>query len=233
MHSVQNILHETIARVKLKAVDTAPEEHCKECKGGLPIVDDQRIVRCDIDDVIYCCPQYERVSKKYKRPEICRTSQIPPIYRQATLDFPSKVCEEIKQFCKGDKKLLVIAGGVGCGKTCGASAYLIEMGGGLFVDVSEIKTAVFRKDWEYLREIKEVKRLVIDDLGLEHPDTTGFFQSVIDEIINIRHGKGIYTVITTNLTHKEFVARYGERVKDRLKESGIFFSSKEESFRRR
>lgn len=61
-------------------------------------------------------------------------------------------------------------------------------------------------------------RLVIDDIGMEYLDAKGFLVSLIDEIVHERHRRELPTVMTANLSPKDFLERYGRRVVDRIAE---------------
>ena len=176
--------------------------------------------------------KYEEIWKRVHHQEMLENLRIPKRYWKVTLNFKSKVCKYIKQFIEKKSRCLVISGGAGCGKTSGVCAYLIEQHRGMFVDVSEIKTAVFSYDFDFLDDIKKCDILVIDDLGLEHKDESGFFASIVDEIFNTRYSQDKITLITTNLNIDGFRERYGERVIDRIREWGSFIETKEKSFRR-
>jgi DNA replication protein DnaC len=74
---------------------------------------------------------------------------------------------------------------------------------------------------------------VIDDLGSEYHDAKGFFQTLLDEIIDVRYAGKLPTVITTNLDAAGFAAWYGERIVDRVREGGRFIACGNASLRRR
>lgn len=216
-------------------------EECEsKCRGGRIIRDG--FVECMLYGVAIekqDCVRYDEIlskqrreEKEFRRPQVCERLRIPRRYQKATLDFKSKACKRMRKFLKGKEKCLVLSGGCGCGKSSAVCAYLIKVEEGLFVDVSEIKTVVFRHDYEFLQQIKDTPILVIDDLGLEAKDTTGFFATVVDEIFNCRYSQEFTTIITTNTTPEEFKERYGERTVDRIREWGEFWSTSQGSFRK-
>lgn len=66
-------------------------------------------------------------------------------------------------------------------------------------------------------KIKELKYLVIDDLGTEFTAVNyGQRRNVIDEIIDKAEQNANILIITTNLTKNELETRYGERVMNRI-----------------
>ena len=86
-------------------------------------------------------------------------------------------------------------------------------------------------DADEMKQLLDASALVIDDLGVEYSDQKGAFASLLDEVIDHRYGNQAPTLITTNLTAKEFKERYGERIADRLREAGGFVAVSRDSFR--
>jgi DNA replication protein DnaC len=144
--------------------------------------------------------------------------------------------------------LLVLAGGVGTGKTT-AAAWLAAQdtpadfgwpGSGVpwppdllprFVDASEF-AEVNRYDGAQMDALRRCPLLAIDDLGTEFSDGAGSFLTTLGNVLSTRHRDCLRTVITTNLPAAEFLSRYGERLRDRLVESGAFVELDGESLRR-
>jgi hypothetical protein len=81
--------------------------------------------------------------------------------------------------------------------------------------------------------VAKARRLVIDDLGSEYRDAKGYFQVLLDEIVNARYASKLPTVITTNLDSAGFADWYGSRIIDRIREAGRFFNCGNVSLRRR
>jgi DNA replication protein DnaC len=115
--------------------------------------------------------------------------------------------------------IVVLSGGVGCGKSCAAAWWLGQHGGDWISagDLSKI-SPYEGGGTERLRSA----RLVLDDLGVEYLDAKGFLQATLDGVIDHRYANMLPTVITTNLSAAEFKARYGKRVEDRIREAGAF-----------
>jgi DNA replication protein DnaC len=153
---------------------------------------------------------------------------------------------------------VVLSGGPGCGKTVAAAMWLTDpmrmesswrytdqlagvfgrcgnaYSGPKCVWITAAKLArAERYDDEKMTELLRCDRLVIDDLGGEYLDKGGFYASMLDEIINERHAAKLPTVMTTNLNDTAFKARYGERISDRIRESGRFIGCGNASMRRR
>jgi hypothetical protein len=115
--------------------------------------------------------------------------------------------------------IVVLSGGVGCGKSCAAAWWLGQHGGDWISagDLSKI-SPYEGGGTDRLRS----QRLVLDDLGVEYLDAKGFLQATLDGVIDHRYANMLPTVITTNLSAAEFKARYGKRVEDRIREAGAF-----------
>lgn len=65
----------------------------------------------------------------------------------------------------------------------------------------------------------KVPNLVLDDLGVETP--TDWWRGRLDALIDVRYsGRGLRTVITTNLGVEQFKKQYGERIARRIRETG-------------
>lgn len=62
--------------------------------------------------------------------------------------------------------------------------------------------------------------LGIDDFGSEPAEvlTYGNVLTPIADLVEHRYARGLYTMVTTNLTGQEIAAKYGQRVADRLRE---------------
>lgn len=135
--------------------------------------------------------------------------------------------------------LLVLSGLRGCGKTTAAAWWLVQKREPAkyvrtyeprFVDASALARWP-RFDDGKMVELERASALVIDDLGIEYDDKNGAFRSFLDGLVNTRYAACLPTLITTNLRAGEFKARYGERIADRIRESGRFVELAGESLR--
>lgn len=79
----------------------------------------------------------------------------------------------------------------------------------LFLEAAEMKRLVIQKDafdedeswWD---RVKGVDVLVIDDLGKETLDSTGFGAGLFDELIRARNARKLITFITSNLPPRQW-----------------------------
>ena len=123
----------------------------------------------------------------------------------------------------GPLKTLLLHGGSGLGKT-----YLLHCIGHyaqahgvdtMYVTaydlLMDLKNACFSRTGESAREYFDAELLLIDDLGME-PLMENITVEQIYHLINSRLTKGLYTVITSNLSRVELQKRYTERVSSRL-----------------
>lgn len=173
----------------------------------------------------------------------------------AVLDAPKRTTayEAASAFAAGGlETLLVLAGGVGCGKTVAACAgldrfltpdpKLREAGftplgakkpSGLIVKAIELARAgTF--DREFWDRLGAVGFLVVDDLGTEPLDEKGWVVANVRALLDKRYDDERKTVLTTNLNLDQFKARYcadGGRLLERLRERGGFLELTEASMR--
>jgi hypothetical protein len=144
-----------------------------------------------------------------------------------------------------DGRILVLAGPYGVGKTT-AAAWLVAKGPPrpyTLGHVDRVKDPRVGGDWPVARHprfvcagdlatmspiddlfkaLLECSVLAIDDLGMEIPDADGRLMARLDRVIDARYRRGVWTVITTNLTAEEFRNRYTPRIVSRLIEAGEF-----------
>lgn len=71
-----------------------------------------------------------------------------------------------------------------------------------------------------LERLFSAPRLVLDDIGQEYLDKSGFLASAVDELVSERHRRRLATILTANLDAPQFEARYGKRVTDRIAATG-------------
>jgi DNA replication protein DnaC len=114
--------------------------------------------------------------------------------------------------------LVVLSGGVGCGKSCAAAMACIERGGRFVTAPDLAKASAYDESAD---EVNDARFLVLDDLGTEYSDQKGYFLSRLDALVNHRYANKLPTVITTNLAAAEF-KKYGERIASRILEAGKF-----------
>lgn len=136
---------------------------------------------------------------------------------------------------------LLLSGPPGCGKTFAACWILTQrcpdrasrwQAPARFVSVSKL-ARIDRYSDEIMQPLERATMLVIDDLGTEYVDTKGSFLATLDGLFDARYAEGLRTVITTNLTAAQFRERYGERICDRIRETGAMCELAETSLRRR
>jgi hypothetical protein len=156
-------------------------------------------------------------------------------------DWPGMVAVEAWRATQ--KLFLVLGGPPGTGKTLAASRLLLE-GGREWVKCESYAAWQWRPAWakfvraadlarksyfdkfdhSFLQRLENAKWLVLDDLGAEL--LTDGWKATLLELLDKRMARGRRTAITTNLSGKDFEARYDARVMRRLKEHGTFAAVK-------
>ena len=159
----------------------------------------------------------------------------------------------------GDSEMLILSGGVGCGKSVAAAKWIVDgimdekrwklsrgvdyydntieyyfqnNDASVWVSATQL-SRIDHYDGEGIAKFTKCSRLVIDDMAVEYMDAKGFYLSLLDEILNDRYANKRATVMTTNFDAERFKERYGERIIDRIREAGRFYGCGSESLRRR
>lgn len=152
---------------------------------------------------------------------------VPEIHLRAVYDATPVECEAlaaVRAFVEDPQKsTLVLAGGVGLRKT-GSACWALTQKPGVFLTADEcLRLAASSRvpeDVEAWRRARNAQVLVVDDLGGEFSDDKGWSVKVFNGLLDHRYSSGLKTLITTNLERQRFVSDYGERVADRIRESG-------------
>lgn len=135
----------------------------------------------------------------------------------------NEVDAHVAEFDGGKRAILFLAGGVGSTKTSAACRWLARHGG-RFVHVHDLAHAsTFDAGWD---RVKDARRLVIDDLGCEVASKSEWVLGKVREVLEARTQECAPCIVTTNLSRRAFVDRYGDdggRLVDRLRVSGEWF----------
>lgn len=172
--------------------------------------------------------------------------------------FSSKREEFYPELKDNLSKGLLVMGDVGTGKTLNFKIYQqiyqrinTKIGDRVFsplstvnndrfhiVHVKQIESGLKLDGESYLERLIEIKKLVIDDLGVDGDDFKDFGTSrnPIIDIINRRYDKmysdGLVTHFTTNMNTSELKKKYGDRNVDRITEMTIKIGIKGKSKRK-
>lgn len=151
---------------------------------------------------------------------------------------PTPSLECLKSFTQGE--MWVLGGNVGCGKTVAAHVWLLGIETAAWTlpmaySVRMVTAAWFARKSRYhddkIDTLARVRRLVIDDIGVEYLDDKGSFLTDFDELIDLRWRAGLSTIITTNLKMDDFRKRYKARIADRIRDCGGWKNVGRESMR--
>lgn len=149
----------------------------------------------------------------------------------------------VRRLLAEGKALCLLTGGVGTGKTVAAVAAMAsrlleardEDLPALFMRASEgARMGMYgASDRRLYEQMLGAGLLVVDDLGMEFLGDGSVWRSTFEEMLDVRYGDGLPTVLTTNLDAVAFRGRYGERVYDRIRHSGIAESCGDVSMRKK
>lgn len=171
-----------------------------------------------------------------------------PVLRALWMPEKTLALEAARDWWASGEALLLLCGGVGSGKTTAAAWCLLKRmeqeaanpkpsGGvpiepGMFVTAPEFNglSDYSPEARAWMERLSRCGLLVLDDLGTERMGDGEL--SCIQRLVGERHAADRRTVLTTNLSGEAFKKRYGERVADRIRESGIVKGSGKESLRK-
>lgn len=171
-------------------------------------------------------------------PSRLRELGVPDLAVQHSLaPWSTDAVRAARKFIRADKRMLLLCGTKGTGKTTAAAVvlrwWLLRCAlaprptcakpppVAMFERATTFArmSAYDRDDKAYFDELCRCGLLVMDDVGAE--TLAGVAPAMLDELMDVRYGSGRRTVITSNLSGSAFKARYGERIADRIRECGI------------
>lgn len=93
---------------------------------------------------------------------------------------------------------------------------------------------IAKRDRDTFDKLMDCNILCIDDCGIEPADVMSFgnVMSPVQELIEYRYEKQLFTVLSTNLRASEFADKYGQRVKSRKDDMMIKIIVESESYRK-
>lgn len=157
-------------------------------------------------------------------------------------DAARRVESFAREFCRHRKvgSTLVLAGNVGTGKGHLAGAALQEVSGHSLVLYTTLMGVIrmVRDTWrrdsartetQVLADLARVDLLAIDEIGVQYG--TDAEKTLLFEIMDRRYMDCKPTILLTNLTSAEFRAFVGDRIHDRLRETGIWVPFRWDSYR--
>lgn len=149
-----------------------------------------------------------------------------------------------RDWWRGDRSILFLFGAPGTGKSLAAGWLLTQLRleyhrpdwgptwcwpttvseSGIVALARELATRpMYGTDADRLRErLTRCRLLVLDELGTEV--MTDPWQSLCDTVVVRRHAAGLRTVLVSNVSGRDFTARYGQRVSRRIRDDGLAVS---------
>ena len=228
-----------------------------------PVCHDTRVVRSGATkfgdpmfgkavDCPACSGMVRRVPPAYTRDVVLQQADVPPGYRGFTIDSymardlsPSQIDAaatlgafatepDIWRTQHGGRRMIVLSGGVGVGKTglaIGAVGEALEWApeprfvswlallsriGGTYAD----RTIGSRHG--ILEDLRRTWLLVLDDFGTSGRPASDHAAAIAEELIEARTAGDRWTILTTNLDQAGIEAEFGARVASRLDGAAVW-----------
>lgn len=142
---------------------------------------------------------------------------------------PTDALDRVQRWAgeSGDGALLALVGGTGVGKTVAAAWALLELGGNAVRsdELSFLSASNYSADRERFHEIVNAHGLlVVDDVGTERDEAKA--RHGLFDLVDIRQGKSMRTLLTSNVTVEALRGRLCERTLSRLRAVGGLYSCK-------
>lgn len=231
-------------REVLDAITSEATRHL-EAFGALPCKGEIARVAACTDEIACACPRRLEPScprniiaddaKRHTESERERLklSGVPgDVRRVLTTCFePTECTQAVDSWLASGKRLLLLAGTFGTGKSV-AAGYAIQRRPGRWMHASEIAKAAQFHHEDRMAELRAARLLVIDDLGSEFNDASGWGRAALASLLLTRYEDGLATVMTTNLDGKTWKAYADPRILDRLAGDGMVFGAVGKSRRR-
>lgn len=141
---------------------------------------------------------------------------------------PTQAIEAVGPFLSPSqpRTILVLAGGVGVGKTVAAAWGCAFHRGQMVKALDLLRAGMFPDDPGFWPSMHRAPLLAVDDLGSEPLDGKGYGHALVADLFDRRYDAGRKTIVTTNLSSEQFKGRYGDgagrRLWDRLREVGTW-----------
>lgn len=165
--------------------------------------------------------------------ERLKLSGVPgDIRRVLTSEFePTECTQAVDTWLTSGKRLLLLAGTFGTGKSV-AAGYAIKRRPGRWMHASEIAKVAGFKHEDRMAELQSARLLVIDDIGSEFNDASGWGRAHLTTLLLTRYEEGLRTVLTSNLDAAGWKKYADPRIVDRLAGDGMVHGAVGKSMRR-
>ena len=131
-----------------------------------------------------------------------------------------------ERFNGDPNKGLMIRGSVGTGKTIIVKALQQTMLYGEkihaeLIHATKLQDLYMSQNYDEIDRIKALKYVIIDDVGVEMVEAKswGNTKEPFNDLFDYRYRENKITIITTNLKPSEIERDYGQRIRDRFRES--------------
>ncbi len=146
--------------------------------------------------------------------------------------YATPATQAVDEWLVSGKRLLLLAGPFGTGKSV-AAGYAIKRSPGRWMHASEIAKAAGFKHEDRMAELQGARLLVIDEIGGEFNDASGWGRAALTTLLLTRYAEKRRTIMTMNLDGKAWKTYADPRILDRLAGDGTVFGAVGESLRRK
>jgi hypothetical protein len=133
--------------------------------------------------------------------------------------FETPAIQVARIWAAGKQQTLLLVGSFGVGKSV-AAAWAMKLLGGMWVAAADLPGLRIEDKAQYNR-VRSARFLVVDDLGTDANDKSGWGVNEVQNILTLRHDEDLRTLVTSNLMPSAIQQAYGGRVWDRLQAGEI------------
>ena len=135
----------------------------------------------------------------------------------------NRVILDLNKYIK-EKDIIILSGEYGTGKTVAACFVLTDIYcAGFFITARQYLDCYFDNKYNVLNahqysRVRNTTNLIVDELGVDHDGQIRYVENLVCE----RYGCGDKTILTTNLSKKEFIRQYSGKLVSRINHVGAW-----------
>jgi len=165
--------------------------------------------------------QWEQTQARLEYESRLRSADLPPVLaadlQSPDLDRSRHPIPALRESIAAGRRMVLLTGVPGTGKTVAAICVALEHRGAYFIRVSNYLALAQSYQTQWQAEKATLRSaLVLDDLGEE----ADHYRAAVDSLLSGRYNLApdCITIVTSNLTNREFADAYGERIVSRFRD---------------